>query len=348
MPREAPGIDPARGRRPRPRAADAENPNVQAGYAGLARIRSAGELVVGLDQNNLPFSTAHPEPAGLDYEIAGLLAEQLGVTLRVYWALSAHDSYPSKLSAKGLCDVILGVMPDDRFEQPGPLFAALLSREVSTGRPGRRRSAAGQRAGGRGGRGCGARARRARGAAVSQHRSDSGSRRDRSGEGRLCDLDTRALAGPGALAGKARLPRRRESVDCFPISAAVRKSDRDLKDAIDRAWDELDRSGRLAQVFARWHIPYERIAAADASESQSREPIRTGMLLESTLQWLGVGLLGWVADPGCSAGGRSGTAGTAAPRRAGTESRRSGGRPGTLSGFMQWLSRRRRPRRQRP
>ena len=55
-------------------------------YAGLARVRSAGELVVGLDQNNLPFSTAHPEPAGLDYEIAGLLAEQLGVSLRVYWA----------------------------------------------------------------------------------------------------------------------------------------------------------------------------------------------------------------------------------------------------------------------
>jgi ABC-type amino acid transport substrate-binding protein len=43
-------------------------------------------------------------------------------------------------------------------------------------------------------------------------------------------------------------------VDRFPISAAVRKSDRDLKDAIDRAWDELDRSGQLARVFARWRI----------------------------------------------------------------------------------------------
>ena len=84
-------------------------------YGGLARVQSAGELVVGLDQNNLPFSTAHPSPAGLDYEIAGLLAERLGVSLRVYWAYSAHDSYPSKLATKKLCDVILGVMPDDRF-----------------------------------------------------------------------------------------------------------------------------------------------------------------------------------------------------------------------------------------
>ena len=51
-------------------------------YSGLARVRSAGEIVVGLDQNNLPFSTAHPEPAGLDFEIAGLLAKELGVRLR--------------------------------------------------------------------------------------------------------------------------------------------------------------------------------------------------------------------------------------------------------------------------
>src|SRR5207302_5766389 len=86
-------------------------------YGGLERVRSAGVLVVGLDQGNLPFSTAHPQPAGLDYEIAGLLAERLGVSLRVFWAYSAHDSYPSKLAAKQLCDVILGVMPDDRFAQ---------------------------------------------------------------------------------------------------------------------------------------------------------------------------------------------------------------------------------------
>src|SRR5262249_17503709 len=74
-------------------------------YGGLERIRSSGTLVVGLDQGNLPFSAAHPEPAGLDYDIARLLAEQLGVSLRVYWAYSAHDSYASKLATKNLCDV---------------------------------------------------------------------------------------------------------------------------------------------------------------------------------------------------------------------------------------------------
>ena len=78
-----------------------------------------------------------PEPAGLDYEIAGLLAKQLGVRLRVYWAISAHDSYPSKLSAKGLCDVILGVMPDDRFAQRVLYSRPYYRGDVPTGRPGR-------------------------------------------------------------------------------------------------------------------------------------------------------------------------------------------------------------------
>src|SRR5262249_46856274 len=48
------------------------------------------------------------------------------------------------------------------------------------------------------------------------------------------------------------------SSDVFAITAAVRKSDQELKDAIDRAFAQLEGSGRLAQVFARWHIPYER------------------------------------------------------------------------------------------
>ena len=99
-------------------------------------MRSAGEIVVGLDQNNLPFSTAHPEPAGLDYEIAELLAKELGVRLRVFWAYSSHDSYPSKLT-RGLCDVLLGVTPDDRFEKrvqfSRPYYAAKYQMVVATG-----------------------------------------------------------------------------------------------------------------------------------------------------------------------------------------------------------------------
>jgi polar amino acid transport system substrate-binding protein len=47
-----------------------------------------------------------------------------------------------------------------------------------------------------------------------------------------------------------------DPADRFPICAAVRKSDSDLKIAIDQALSELAQSGKLAEVFARWHIPY--------------------------------------------------------------------------------------------
>ena len=46
------------------------------------------------------------------------------------------------------------------------------------------------------------------------------------------------------------------SADRFPICAAVRKTDADLRPAIDGALDRLARTGELTEVFARWHIPY--------------------------------------------------------------------------------------------
>jgi ABC-type amino acid transport substrate-binding protein len=56
--------------------------------------------------------------------------------------------------------------------------------------------------------------------------------------------------------GKLKFIDVESSVDRFPVCAAVRKTEGDLKGAIDQALEELDRSGRLAQVFARWHIAY--------------------------------------------------------------------------------------------
>ena len=125
---------------------------------------------MALDQNNLPFSSAHPKPLGLDYEIAGLLAQQLGLPLRVYWALSTHDSYPSKLSAKRLCDVILGIMPDDRFGErviySRPYYRAQYQLVVRSGEdpPGPGETI------GRGSRGCGERPEGTIGPDLSEHR----------------------------------------------------------------------------------------------------------------------------------------------------------------------------------
>jgi polar amino acid transport system substrate-binding protein len=233
------------------------------GYSGLSRIRSAGELVVGLDQNNIPYSTAHPKPAGFEYEIADLLAKELGVRLRVYWAYSSHDSYPSKLS-KGLCDLLLGVTPDDRFEQrvhfSRPYYFAKYQVVVRTGQGVPRvLEPLGVEAG--------LLLRGLKGRPVKTFPSTEAIL-EAVAEGRVPAgyvVSTRAswLAHERWRDKLAFLPAV-EKEDCFPICAAVRKSDRDLKDTIDRAWDTLDRSGKLEQVFARWHVPYEPSPVIDA------------------------------------------------------------------------------------
>ena len=61
-----------------------------------------------------------------------------------------------------------------------------------------------------------------------------------------------------------------ETADSLPICAAVRKSDGDLKAAIDRAWDKLERSSQFSDVFARWHIPQERVAVAETHKGHGR------------------------------------------------------------------------------
>jgi polar amino acid transport system substrate-binding protein len=267
-------------------------------YDAMARIRSAGELVVGLDQNNLPFSSAHPSPSGLDHEIARLLAERLGVSLRVYWAVAAHDSYPSKLASKQVCDVILGITPDDRFtgrvlySRPyhvaryrvfvrsgeGPPDASVpiaVERGIAVrGLEGRAKHeypsteavleavATGRERGGY--------AIATRGAWLAHQRwpgklellPATGDDTKSPSPKRV----SREVEPPGepVLSGRGARQEPRPPTsgidsdsDAFPIVAAVRKSDRELKDAIDRAWDELDRSGQLARAFARWSIPHE-------------------------------------------------------------------------------------------
>jgi polar amino acid transport system substrate-binding protein len=230
-------------------------------YGGLERVRSAGELVVGLDQNNLPFSTAHPKAAGLDYEIAGLLAEQMGVSLRVYWAYSAHDSYPSKLATKKQCDVILGVIPDDRFGQrvlyskPYHIVSYLLVVRAGDDAPAGLEQLGDEPL------------------AVEQGIAVRGleGRKTQSYPSLEAVLqavrDKRAKAGyvistRGPWLAARNWPKElkfiplADSMDRFPLCAAVRKSDGDLKVEIDRALAELKRSGRLSKVFARWHVPY--------------------------------------------------------------------------------------------
>jgi polar amino acid transport system substrate-binding protein len=225
-------------------------------YGGLERVRSAGVLIVGLDQANLPFSTAHPKPAGFDYEIAHLLAEKLGVSLRVYWAYSAHDSYPSKLAAKKLCDVILGVMPDARFgqrvlySQPYYVASYQLVVPAGAGAPARTDLLAVEP---------GVAARGLEGLKTQSYVSP---------EEVLRAVATNHVKAGYVISTRGHWLAERlwpgklkflegHAADHFPICAAVRKSDNDLQRAIDQAFKELAESRKLAEVFARWKISYD-------------------------------------------------------------------------------------------
>ena len=112
---------------------------------------------------------------------------------RASWALRSGSTgasprtipIPRSWHAKRLCDVILGVMPDDRFERAGALFPALLScasyRQVvrsGASPPGEQEPMAVEE-------GVAVRGLKGRtGAALSQHRSNPRSRRDRAARGR--------------------------------------------------------------------------------------------------------------------------------------------------------------------
>ncbi len=230
-------------------------------YGGLARIQSAGVLVVGLDQRNLPLSSVHPKPAGLDYEIAGLLAKKLGVDLKIYWAYSAHDSYPSKLATRKLCDVMLGVMPDDRFagrvlySKPYYLASYRLVLRDGAGGPtqleqlGKETLAVEQGALVRG-----LSERTVLRPYPSVEAILEAVAKEQVKAGYVISTRSQWLAEttwPGKLKFQDGA-----KADRFPICAVVRKTDADLKAAIDQAFKELAQSGDLAKVFARWHVPY--------------------------------------------------------------------------------------------
>lgn len=77
----------------------------------LEQIQASGTLGVCLPANSLPFSSRHDTPGGFEVELAGLLAQQLGVSLDAQWVIS-----PIQVR-RATCDLLLDVIADPEAQE---------------------------------------------------------------------------------------------------------------------------------------------------------------------------------------------------------------------------------------
>ena len=77
----------------------------------LEQIQASGTLGVCLPANSLPFSSRHDTPSGFEVELAGLLAQQLGVSLDAQWVIS-----PIQVR-RATCDLLLDVIADPEAQE---------------------------------------------------------------------------------------------------------------------------------------------------------------------------------------------------------------------------------------
>lgn len=75
----------------------------------LADIREAGVIRVCADPHNLPFSDQDLAPAGYELEIAGKIAEGLGVRLDYLWFHTGYGKRALRQLQEGRCDFFMGL-----------------------------------------------------------------------------------------------------------------------------------------------------------------------------------------------------------------------------------------------
>lgn len=75
----------------------------------LADIREAGVIRVCADPRNLPFSDQDLAPAGYELEIAGKIAEGLGVRLDYLWFHTGYGKRALRQLQEGRCDFFMGL-----------------------------------------------------------------------------------------------------------------------------------------------------------------------------------------------------------------------------------------------
>ena len=243
---------------------------------GLEALRHRGYVRVCADPSNLPFASAEAATPGFEVELARLIARELGIEARVEW----HVTFVRALQPlrAGKCDLFMGLPADERFTEGNPW--------ISVSRP---YYVMGH-------------------ALVAQ--ADAGIATPDDLRGKRVAIDAASVADfylfdkgieRGIYKGQAAAFRAVTTGEAaaallwlpvaswlargdttlrvvplsearleFPIGAGVRRRDRDLAEAIERALERLQSSGEAQAVLAR----YGAVAAALAlPEAKAAVPV---------------------------------------------------------------------------
>ena len=87
------------------------------------RIQGQGSFTVSFDPDNLPYSCREGKLSGIEVELAHALAKQLGLTARIDWLRTEHETSLRKLLERK-CDLVMGLPIDPRLRDDDDLAAS--------------------------------------------------------------------------------------------------------------------------------------------------------------------------------------------------------------------------------
>ena len=85
---------------------------------GLEALRERGYVRVCADPSNLPFSSTEATTPGFEVELARLIARELGIEARLEWHLTFVRALQPLRAGK--CDLFMGLPTDERFTEGNP------------------------------------------------------------------------------------------------------------------------------------------------------------------------------------------------------------------------------------
>jgi ABC-type amino acid transport substrate-binding protein len=86
----------------------------------LPRIKEAGSLRFCADPNNLPFSSQDPQHPGFEMELGRAIARELGLKADFVWMPTQRGAVALRQLVEGRCDLFMGLPLDKQFLDDNP------------------------------------------------------------------------------------------------------------------------------------------------------------------------------------------------------------------------------------